>query len=813
MRLTNLFLFMAFLHSLASKSQEPNESLPMENLVSYEKLYLHIDRDFYFQGDSIWFKAYSVEARTQKLVPGQQNLFVDLLDKEGRAIDKKVFLLSHGTASGNLSIPNTIKNGNYIVRAFTDSQKKLGEETFFHRSVRISRIKNPIETDKQTDVIEKGAIAVSFLAEGGILLADQVNVVGIKAIGANGLGVSVKGKIIDSKGLSVSTFETRYKGMGKLHFLPQKGESYTAVIENYPDYRYQFNEIRDDVIKLEFTRKKNDELLFRITSNTDRYIGKTFHLAMMHRGVASFHVDFVLKKRTQLLKIQYSSLTAGINRFVLMDEEFVPISERLMFLPDLNINKLAVKLKEDQFNTRSKVQLEIVDGDGIADDEFSNLSVAVINANAFGTNGVQENILSWLLLKSELKGHIESPANFFIDDDKINSQEKLDLLMLTQGWSKYLWNTIKEDNNSRGLPKTAGVLISGKVKKLFSKAPVAEGSVTLGIFKDGFSKIVYGKTDENGRFLFDNIFFTDTVSVFLQGRNAKGRKSTEVILDPGFKEVPNITAKTLRRLHYSTDIPVQLYEQRYHSYLKELEFDPEIGSIILDEVEVKGNKKEEDDGHFRIYGSANNSIKITEEDNSYTDIFEFLKGRIAGVIIMGNTIKLGGIMSFNGDSTPLFLIDGMSVMGSSEDRISTVRSIPISSIDKVEILKDPGEIAMFGSEGSKGVIAIYTKMGKGRVAIPPKGVVTDKIIGYSAMRKFYSPEYTVKNSASSMPDHRITLHWEPNVITKEGKAVLNFFTSDDLSGFILFVEGITSEGRICLGSTQFVVDEINEHKQ
>ena len=72
--------------------------------------------------------------------------------------------------------------------------------------------------------------------------------------------------------------------------------------------------------------------------------------------------------------------------------------------------------------------------------------------------------------------------------------------------------------------------------------------------------------------------------------------------------------------------------------------------------------------------------------------------------------------------------------------------------------------------------------------------------------EFYSPKYTLENINSEKPDHRITLYWNPNLITKEGKASISFFTSDDISKYKISVEGLTNEGKICIGTYDFKVE-------
>ena len=113
----------------------------------------------------------------------------------------------------------------------------------------------------------------------------------------------------------------------------------------------------------------------------------------------------------------------------------------------------------------------------------------------------------------------------------------------------------------------------------------------------------------------------------------------------------------------------------------------------------------------------------------------------------------------------------------------------------------------FWNTGSRwGYIGIYKKRGDWIHKNPLPGTIAAKIVGYSSYREFYSPKYTPENINSEKPDHRITLYWNPNIITVNGKASVSFFTSDDISRFRVFVEGITNSGKICLGTSEFEVN-------
>jgi len=77
------FLFI----SLISFSQAIPDGMPgIGDKGTYEKLYLHTDRDYYFLGDTIWFKAYYLNGQTQRFLQGDANMHAELIDKSGNKI-------------------------------------------------------------------------------------------------------------------------------------------------------------------------------------------------------------------------------------------------------------------------------------------------------------------------------------------------------------------------------------------------------------------------------------------------------------------------------------------------------------------------------------------------------------------------------------------------------------------------------------------------------------------------------------------------------------------------------------------------------
>lgn len=128
----------------------------------------------------------------------------------------------------------------------------------------------------------------------------------------------------------------------------------------------------------------------------------------------------------------------------------------------------------------------------------------------------------------------------------------------------------------------------------------------------------------------------------------------------------------------------------------------------LDEVVVIGYGQQKKS----LVTGAISSVKADQLNTvSNTRIEQALQGRVAGVTILpqsgqpgaGLSVRIRGTAS-NGNTGPVYIIDGIKSGG--------IESLDPSEIASVEILKDGASAAIYGSEGSNGVVMITTKSGK-----------------------------------------------------------------------------------------------------
>jgi TonB-linked SusC/RagA family outer membrane protein len=145
-------------------------------------------------------------------------------------------------------------------------------------------------------------------------------------------------------------------------------------------------------------------------------------------------------------------------------------------------------------------------------------------------------------------------------------------------------------------------------------------------------------------------------------------------------------------------------------------------SIALDEVVSIGYARIKKSD---VTGAMSQISEKTLKERPVQNAINAMQGKAAGVDIVSNvrpgeiaSVQIRGTRSVKGSNSPLYVVDGIILMGDMND-------INPNDIASMEILKDASSTAIYGSRGANGVILITTKNGKkGKVNIDYNGAVT-----------------------------------------------------------------------------------------
>ncbi|HEV7378905.1 MAG TPA: TonB-dependent receptor plug domain-containing protein [Dyadobacter sp.] len=757
------------------------------SVYTQEKAYLHLDKPYYSVGDTLWFKSYLVEGSTHQADIATTLLYVDLVEERtGKNVALRRVQLDGGTGHGDIVLAAPLPHGAYTIRAYTNWMRNFSEDYFFQKSIYI------FDQNIAESPVTGLALDAQFFPEGGQLLTGITGRVGFKAVGSDGLGKIVSGFVANQQKDTIVSFKSASQGLGHFQFTPEKGEKYTAFVkgENGDLKSFTLPVASEQGYSLMVDNVSNPKSMrVLIYHNFQDGKERNVHVVGHTRGIVTFVAKGKVSSRNLRMNIDKKDLPEGITHLTLFDEQSRPVSERLVFVDHGNRLRVAITPDKKTYRTREKTELSVMVTDTSGKPVEASLSLSVTDAGQIAAQRYEEDISSYLLLTSDLKGRVEKPGYYF---DPENSERKtaLDQLMMTQGWRRFSWQDVLKDS----LPAPQkyveqGITLAGKVKR--GNRPVTEKVLfSLYLQNDSVKTMLSGESAENGSFAIHNMVFTDSLTARLQGMNKKGNQDL-TFLEDLFQPPPF----TILKVPY---YPVTVEAEQLQAYLKRTEEYQEIVRTIranreklLNEVTVKAKREAERDSR-KLYSNADATIKMTPQlASSAFTVLDVLAGRVAGVQVSGS--GMNARVSVRGSQgEPQFLLDGMPV---EKDFIT---SIAINDVESIDVLKGPSA-AIYGSRGGNGVIAIYTKRGNSNYDYSEEivpGVLVTKIAGFNTPRQFYMPKYDKTRQEDARPDFRSTVFWAPMVRTdKDGKAKLVFYNTDAVSVMNIRTEVLGEDGR------------------
>lgn len=660
----------------------------------------------------------------------------------------------------------------------------------------------------KTIVLDKNFVDLQFFPESGELVDGISGVVGFKALDCNGKGVKLEGEIVNENGESITFFKSNQLGMGTflLDSVSRNRKYFGRVLppsEENPVKMYPLPGIAEKGDVLSVKRKKAG-VQVKATSNYLK--NDSINLQITCRGVVYHEIKGVLQDGSLEFYLPMGRFPDGILAFTLKDYLMNPLAERLYFneKPESRLN-IAVSTDKESYEQRDLTELNIVASDYTGTSVKSNLSVLVLNNNQMGQMQTErQNILSYFLLSSDLKGDIEDPGYYFREG---TSYEDLDALLLTQGWRKYIYISplrefISERETSLGVSGTvSGFLFNQKAKK---------ADLTMMTF--GHEQTIHTiTTDSLGRFNFHlNDEYGQNLNILIQSTNKSGvKKDYTIVLDK--KESPPVTFNHILTVEKVDSIVHALIEKNIERKKVEEAFPLSSGDIILDEVVVEGYRMTPERKKVaEEYGKPDRVIDgkeiLAKEEKWSYGLYSVLLFNFPEIIVKRG--RDGNLYArVRHDEMTLVVIDGIPVKYYDYPFIANIPPSEVISFEVIKYAKNFLDLFLetfpqaspLDAPVTGDVIAIYTYGRKGIYgATRTVGILKETIPVFSASREFYVPKYdNLKPEDWFKPDLRALIHWEPRLETdSQGKATTKFYNADNTGNMLVVIEAISEKGEI-----------------
>lgn len=760
-----------------------------------EKLHLHFDRPVYNPGETLWFKAYLFAAGLPSRI--SNTLYAELLDGNGKVVQRKTMPVMLSGAAGSFDIPANINSTQIFIRSYTKWMLNFDSALIYTKAIQLTGFNSKKITAQGNSSTAAPANAPLFflqlLPEGGDLVQGLQSRVAFKATDAAGMPVNINGDIVDSKEKKITSFTSVHDGMGSFLLQPQPGEQYKAVWQDPSGQRHgtllnpaqptgvtlQLNGARDHV---EFTVK-------RPGGKPSSYPYVTI--------VAQLNDLLVYSARVKLDKSAYikstipvKELDAGIMQVTLFTPGEKPVAERLVFVNQhkhsfiTNINATLVDMGKRKKNV---IEVEV------PDTLLSNLSVSVTDADLTAMH-TDDNIFSRVLLTNDIKGYVHDPAYYFPADPNTVSNH-LDLVMMTNGWRRFKWEDMLAVKwpTLRYSPENY-ISLEGQVAGLKEKQLLNKELNVIVELKNGNTHFLNADVLPGGKFILPQMIFHDTAKLFYQFNNDKNKSLTS---RASFSIKKNLLQDALNfkpatRQLQQTIKPDTAITRKNEEHYARLLTEQELQKVkTLRTVEVNVRKKsiqeiKDEEYATGFFAGGDGRIFIPENDSRFTtsvSVFNYLSGMVAGLQIN----QSGGevFATWRGSETAFFINE----MQTQADQLQLIN---MNDVAMIKVFRPPFFGAMGG--GSGGAVAIYLKKGADRSFT---GLESLSMEGYSAVKEFYSPDYS-KTTSSPGPDYRTTLYWNPFIVTqKDNRRIsLTFYNNDITKKMKVIIEGCNEHGQL-----------------
>ena len=801
-------------------------------LCPQEKVYLHLDNTAYFQGETIWFAATVVNA-TNLGEAASKVLYVELLSPTGVVLKQQKLKVAGGRCHGSFALIDAsvqeaierrgavnMPSGYYQIRAYTRAMLNFDEAGIYSRVIPVYAMpKNgayetssvtayPYLEEGRPDVPALPEFNITFYPEGGHLVQGVESRIAFKATDAHGIGIPIEG--ISDRQSHPFILSPQHRGMGSFRYKGSTSKETVNVMVHGRRYSVALPVAESAGCMLSLDGAAADTITADIhcVGLADTLLAYT----VVCRGSVLAADMIRLKDEHATVHIDRRMFPMGVCQFTVYGQDGTIYAQRLFFSDGkMECLPLTVTFNKEEYRPFSAIDMTVQ----TSDYKPACFSLSVRDAADYGT-AYRDDIRTYMLLSSELKGLIEDPAWYFGDAPHDERTAALDLLMMVQGWTRYNWRQMAglESFTVKHYTEEQLVLDGWAFSRILER-PLANTKVEVSLYSPDrqYKQKATVTTDSLGYWSIGLDDFEGEWDLFYHTvQDSKFQDIATTRMHLARADKPEVKAylpiDTFLPDHQSENLQLTVWNDDDRA------FEMPLDAIVLDDVEIQAERLYVDYGTFHAYDAQAECSRVFDEGNYSPNYDEFLRSKgiqrtPEGQFYMDKYNVIICLMDSLGKSLlrhanrNLFHEYGLENIQSIMvyDPISTPSIIPcvpefLNSVNVTGNLAEIKEVTNLINMGlhSKTVVVeiIYAPFGTANQR--KKNSRQTTFAGYSTPVEFYAPTYP-NGPIQGDKDFRRTIYWNPEVTTDStGCANVSFYNNGYSRSLTVSAEGLTKDG-------------------
>ncbi len=539
----------------------------------------------------------------------------------------------------------------------------------------------------------------------------------------------------------------------------------------------KINSLKSDSIEIIFTANEK----YRTENNN------LFYLFIQTHGIIDHTSSEIITGEEKKVLIPVGSLTGGINQITVFDSKGQPVCSKYNYTyspgsPAITVNS------GDSYGVREKVIVDLVTSNSFTNNlKPGNISVSV---SPLTEGSRRADLKDYLIFGSEFginrsglsSTKISEIHREVMDSILLNIKSKwIDWSLILSGKRPdYEYKMEREFHFLRGILTAADKPLSSSSEYVLLCMPGKE---------PGFQ---YAKTDYTGNFSF-NIQIDASIKDLVLMPDDESRMQ-KIVLESGFAE--QLAPAQMASGTEGVSIPQYITDWSVNYQIRKIYGVSSYGSQM--ESVLRPLKP------VRFYGKPDielimaDYVTLPKMEEVFYELLPHvsMKKRNSGYEIL----ITDRINETRYETSPDLFLDGVKI-----NDASIIEELDPSMVERIDVIK---EKYFVGNYSFPGLFNIITRSADFSTIPLPGYMIRLPLRVTDPVESFFSPDYSssdLKNSA--LPDFRNTLYWNPSVKTdSEGKARLEFWTSDFVSDYEINVQGITSGGEVISTRKHFRVE-------